>query len=154
MAKIQAETSKSIFRNILYGLSTWFLPLGLSFLATPVIVKSLGDQDYGIYALVLGFIGYSFNFSFGRAITKYIAEFRASGENDKIPGLISSAFFINIIVGLISVGGICIYANWLVLHVLKIAPEDQSKSINALYVASGIIFISMLNQVFNSVLQG
>ena len=60
--------------------STWFLPLGLSFFATPIIVKALGDEDYGIYALVLGFIGYSFNFGIGRAITKYIAEYRASGE--------------------------------------------------------------------------
>ncbi len=103
MIKNHGETTESVFRNILYGFSTWFLPLGLSFFATPLIVKSLGDQDYGIYAWVLGFIGYSFNFSFGRAITKYIAEFRANGENDRIPDLISSAFFINIIVGLFSV---------------------------------------------------
>ena len=130
------------------------MPVGLSFIATPSIVKSLGDQDYGIYALVLGFIGYSFNFSFGRAITKYLAEFRASGENEKIPDLISSALLINLAVGLLSVSIICFSANWLVLHVLEIDVESQNKSVIALYIASGIIFFSMLNQIFNSVLQG
>ncbi len=150
----QSETSKSIFRNVLYGFSTWILPMGLSFIATPIIVKSLGDQDYGIYALVLGFVGYSFNFSFGRAITKYIAEYRAKGENEKIPDLISSAFFINLVVGLFSVSVICFFANWLVLFVLKIDVESQSKSVTALYIASAIIFFSMLSQIFNSVLQG
>jgi O-antigen/teichoic acid export membrane protein len=154
MEKKQSETSKSIFRNVIYGFSTWVLPLGLSFFATPVIVKSLGDQDYGIYVLVMGFVGYSFNFSFGRAITKYIAEFRASGEQDKIPDLISSAFFINFIVGIFSVSAICFLAGWLVSYVLEIDAESQSKSVIALYIASAIIFVSMFNQIFNSILQG
>ncbi len=154
MEKKQSETSKSIFRNVLYGFSTWILPVGLSFFATKIIVKSLGDQDYGIYALVLGFVGYSFNFSFGRAITKYIAEYRANGENDKIPDLISTAFFINLVVGLFSVSTMCFLANWLVSYVLEINPESQDESVMALYIASAIIFVSMLNQIFNSILQG
>ncbi len=154
MERKQSETGKSIFRNVLYGFSTWFLPLGLSFVATPIIVKSLGDRDYGIYALVLGFVGYSFNFSFGRALTKYIAEYRAVGENEKIPELISAAFFINIIVGLLGVSIVCFLANWLVLYVLKIDLADRDKSVIALYIASSIIFFSMLNQIFTSIIQG
>ena len=128
--------------------------MGLSVIATPKIVESLGDEDYGIYALVLGFVGYSFNFSFGRAITKYIAEYRSNGENDKIPDLISSALFINLLVGVFGVSIICFFANWLALSVLKIAPESQNKTITSLYLASAIIFFSMLNQIFNSILQG
>jgi O-antigen/teichoic acid export membrane protein len=154
MEKKQSETSKSIFRNVIYGFSTWILPLGLSFYATPEIVEALGDQDYGIYVLVMGFVGYSFNFSFGRAVTKYIAEYRANGEREKIPDLISSAFFINFIVGIFSVSTICFLAGWLVSYVLEIDAESQSKSVIALYIASAIIFISMVNQIFNSILQG
>lgn len=150
----KSETSKSIFRNVLYGFSTWILPVVLSFAATPIIVNSLGDRDYGVYALVLSFVGYSFNFSFGRAITKYIAEYRAKGENDKIPDLISSALFINLFFGLLSAATICFLANWLVVVVLKIDAESQSEAVTALYIVSGIIFFSMLNQIFNSVLQG
>ena len=65
------QTSKSIVRNVIYGSLTWVLPVGLSFVATPIIVRSLGNNDYGLYALVLGFISYSFTFSLGRAVTKY-----------------------------------------------------------------------------------
>ena len=154
MEKKQTETSKSVFRNVLWGFSTWLLPLSLSFITTPIVLKSLGDQDYGIYALVLGFVGYSFNFNFGRAITKYIAEFRAKNESEKIPDLISSAFIINLAVGLFSISTVCFLANWLVISVLKIDAESQSKSIIALYIASAIIFVLMLNQIFNSILQG
>jgi O-antigen/teichoic acid export membrane protein len=114
----------------------------------------LGNEDYGIYALVLGFIGYSFTFSIGRAITKYIAEYRANGETEKIRDVISATFFINITVGLIGVLIICLSANRLVRDVFKIAPEMQNKTILAMYLASAIIFLTMLTQVFNAVLQG
>lgn len=154
MEKKQSETSKSIFKNVLWGFSTWILPVMLSFFTTRTIVKALGDQDYGIYALVLGFVGYSFNFSFGRAVTQYVAEFRARSENSKIPDLISSAFLINLIVGLFSVSVICFFADWLVLNFLKIDAAARDKSVTALYIASAIIFFSMFSQVFNSVLQG
>jgi O-antigen/teichoic acid export membrane protein len=99
----QSHTSKSIFRNVLYGLSTWVLPLVLSFYSIRILVPSLGDKDYGIYALVTGFISYSFNLNFGRAITKYIAEYRASGENEKIRDIISATLLINIAVGIAAI---------------------------------------------------
>src|SRR5438094_325572 len=148
------QTSKSVFRNVIYGSLTWILPIGLSFVATPIIVRSLGNNDYGIYALVLGFISYSFTFSLGRAITKYIAEYRVTGESDKIRDLISATFFLNLAVGLSGVLLICLLANWLVRDVFRIVDEAQDKTAIALYAASGIIFLSMLNQVFVAILQG
>ncbi len=154
MLKKQAESGKSIFRNVLYGFSTWVLPLGLSFVATPIIVKALGDEDYGIYALVLGFIAYSFNFGIGRAITKYIAEYRISGETEKIKDVISATLFINILVGILGFAIILVSAKWFVVSVFNIAEVSQAKTIYAFYAGSGIIFSSMLIQVFNAVLQG
>ncbi len=148
------QTSKSIFRNAVYGSLTWILPLGLSFVATPVIVRSLGNSDYGIYALVLGFISYSFTFNFGRAVTKYIAEYRVSGESERIRGVISASFFLNIVIGLTGLLVICLSAGWLVRTVFNIAPDAQDKTINAIYVAAAIIFLWMLTQVFTSVIQG
>ncbi len=148
------QTGKSIVRNVFYGFLTWILPLGLSFAATPIIVRALGDSDYGIYALVIGFIGYSFTFSIGRAITKFIAEYRANGESEKIRDVISATFFINIAVGVLGVLAIGLSAKWLVRDVFRIAEPAQDKTVLAMYIAALIIFCTMLNQVFNAVLQG
>ncbi|MGI8884402.1 MAG: oligosaccharide flippase family protein [Pyrinomonadaceae bacterium] len=154
MENSQPQTSKSIARNVFYGFLTWILPLGLSFAATPVILETLGEKDYGIYVLVLGFIGYSFTFNIGRAITKYIAEYRVSGETEKIQDVISATFFINVAVGFVGVALICLSANLVVEDVFRIGEEEQSKTVTALYIAAAIIFFTMLNQVFNAVLQG
>lgn len=150
----QSHTGSKIFRNVLYGVSTWILPLVLSFVSTPIILRSLGDKEYGIYALVLGFIAYSFNLNFGRAITKYIAEYRIKGETEKIRDVISATLFINISVGIVVIILIFIAADYLVADVFQIESEAQNKTVIALYVASLTLFFLMLNQVFNAILQG
>lgn len=149
-----AETTRSIFRNVAYGVSTWIIPMILSFFATRVIVKSLGEKDYGTYALVFGFVAYSFNFSFGRAITKYVAEYRANGETHKIKDVISATFLINTAVGLLGVSIILLISKRLVIDVFQIEEMNQDKTVLALRIAAGIVFFLMLNQIFNAVLQG
>jgi O-antigen/teichoic acid export membrane protein len=151
---INRQTSKSVFRNVIYGSLAWILPVGISFVATPIIVRSLGNSDYGIYALVLGFISYSFAFNFGRAVTKYIAEYRVTGETDKIRDVISASFFLNVVIGLIGAGTMCLTADWLVRVVFNISADAHDKAVTAIYIASAVIFLWMLSQVFTSVLQG
>ena len=154
MTAKHSSNSKSIAKNILYSSSTWFLPLGLSFFATPIIVRALGNEDYGIYALVLGFIAYSFNFNIGRALTKYIAEYRVNDQKEKIQEVISATFFVNVTIGLAGLSIIFLSANWLVTEVFKIESGSQSKTVNALYLSGFIIFFTMLSQVFSAILQG
>ena len=150
----QSHTSQSIFRNVLYGFSTWILPFILSFISTPIILKSLGDEDYGIYALVLGLVAYSFNLNFGRAITKYIAEYRASGETEKIRDVISATLFINLVVGFIVIIAFFLTAEYLVVDVFQIKAENRDATIFSIYVAGLTIFFLLINQIFNSILQG
>ena len=154
MTEARNSSSKSILRNSIYGFSTWLLPLALSFIATPIIVRSLGHEDYGIYAFVLGFIAYSFNFNVGRAITKYVAEYRAGEEREKISEIISATLFINLALGGFGVGVILFSARSIVVDFLKIKADSQEKSIYALYIAALTIFFLMLSQVFNAILQG
>src|SRR5688572_20289802 len=103
----EKQTVPSIVRNVIYGSLTWILQLGLNLIAVPVIVSSLGNAEYGIYALVLGFIGYSFTFNFGRAITKYIAEYRATGEAEKMNDVVSACLFLSLSVGSIGASAMC-----------------------------------------------
>lgn len=154
MRETSGHTGKSIARSILYGFSTWLFPLVLSFIATPIIVGSLGNEDYGIYVLVLGFIGYSFNLNFVRAVTKELAEARASGNEDRFSDVISASLMLNVPVGLAGVALLAMLARWIVTDVLLVAPENQQKTIYAFYLASGILFCTMLSQFVNAILQG
>ena len=146
--------SKRILRNIIYGFSTWILPLFVGFVVTRVVVRSLGHVDYGIYALVLGFIAYSFNFNVGRAITKYIASYRATGETEKIRDVVSATALITILVA--GLGSVLIIAlsRWLVVDVFEIDPGAQVKTIVALRISAATISILMIGQVAIAIVQG
>jgi O-antigen/teichoic acid export membrane protein len=148
------STAKSISKNVFYGFTSWILPFILTFFATRLIVKTLGNHEYGIYSLVLGFIGYSFVFSIGRAITKYVAEYQSSGETGKIRDIISATFFINLVIGLIGVFSVFLFSGWLVADVLDIAPDSRARTVTALYIASTAIFFSLFTQVFSAIVQG
>ncbi len=148
------QNARSIARNIAYGGMTWILPVALSLIATPVIVNSLGVEVYGIYSLVLGLIGYTFSFGIGRALTKFIAEYRMTGQNDKIREVLSVTLLFGLVIGLIGVAATVLSARLLVSDVLLIPEVAQPSTILAIYIAAVVILVSIFNQIFGAILQG
>ncbi len=130
-------------RSALFGFVSWVLPLGLTFFATPLVVHRLGVEEYGLYALVLGFLSYSFAFSIGRAITKYVAEYRASGQTELINEVLAATLLINFIVGLTGALILCFFARFVVVALFDIKPEMQENAVVAFYIASATIFFGM-----------
>jgi O-antigen/teichoic acid export membrane protein len=154
MTEVRPQNSSDLARNVVYGWLTWFGPMILSLAATPIIVDRLGLYDYGIYALALGVIGYSFSFGVGRTITKFVAEYRLAGETEKIREVVSATLVLG---GILGVGGalvLILSANWIVADVLLIDSHGAEKAISAIYIAAGIIFVTITNQALASILQG
>jgi len=148
------HTIRTIVRNVFYASLTWILPLGLNIIATPVIVGGLGNHEYGIYALMMGFVSYSFTFSFGRAITKYTAEYGVSEDAEKMRDVVSASLYFCLAVGFAGSLAMVLLARWLIGSVFLIEPEFQDKAVLAVYLTAGIILLSMLSLVFSAVLQG
>ena len=57
----------------------------IPFIYTPVMLRILGQAEYGLYGIansVMGYIGL-LNFGIGSAILRYISKYRAEGAVDK-----------------------------------------------------------------------
>jgi O-antigen/teichoic acid export membrane protein len=145
---------KSIVVNMLFGFLSWILPGILVFFSTPIIVKALGTKEYGIYALIFGFISYSLSFTIGKAVTKYVAEYKPSDDHKKINDVISATFFLSILIGVAAALILSGAAGWLVRHVFEIDISAQEKSIESFYLAASVLLVYMLWQVFSSVVTG
>lgn len=143
----------SLPRNIVINLLSWALPIGATFLFTPIIVRGLGNERYGIYALIVGFINYSFYLSISRAIPVFLAEYRANNQPEKIAALVSATFAINLFVGSSAFLFFLIGAKWLVTSVMQISPQFQREAQIAFYMAGGTLLFLMVSQVFNSIPQ-
>lgn len=154
MSSVSSQTGSSVLKSVLYGFSTWAFPLVLSFVVTPIVIGSLGTADYGIYVLILGFVGYSFNLNFVRAITKYVAEYKARGLGERTSDVVSASISINVPIAAVGAVILVISAEWLARDVLLVPEIDRAKTVLALYMAAGLLFCTMISQMFNGVLQG
>ncbi len=143
----------SLLKSVMFGFLSWFLPLGLNFVATPLIVRGLGVEKFGVYTLILGFVSYSFTFNVGRAIIKYVSEFRANNETEKISDVVSATLLLNLLVGGAGTTILCLFARWFVVSLLQVEEKLQNEAIIGFYFASVIIFTVMLTQSFSSIIQ-
>ncbi|HEX6278389.1 MAG TPA: oligosaccharide flippase family protein [Pyrinomonadaceae bacterium] len=140
--------------NSAFSLLSWLAPVVLGLLVTPIIISRLGNESYGVYLVLIGFISYSFAFNVGRTVAKYVAEFRATDECWKVKEAISSAFWLNLGIGLFGAAVIALMARWLVSDVLQISPELRKVAESALILGGFSIPATLIAQVFQNVLQG
>jgi O-antigen/teichoic acid export membrane protein len=68
----------------------------VGFFISPFILHNLGDEAFGIWVLIFSLTGYYGVFDFGirSSIVKYVAEFHATGDRERLNKIINTAFFI------------------------------------------------------------
>ena len=82
----------SMSRNILWSWATVVVNLFASFVLTPYIIRKLGLEGYGIWALVFSITGYYtlLDLGFRSAAVRYTAHYRAKGEDHRLNVLVNT----------------------------------------------------------------
>ena len=139
----------------MFGLLGWLVPLAATFALTPMIVHGLGAESYGLYALIVGIIGYlaTLNFNVGRVITKYLAAGEVGHQSDLIGEVLSSTLFLYMVIGLTSAAALILLADPLMGRVLHITPGFQPAVRLSLYIGAAGLLFAMLSQLFGAVPQ-
>lgn len=84
-----------------------FLTCGIGIFITPVIIKGIGNSEYGLYSLVGAFMGYLSILDFGlsNSIVRYIAEYRVQQDRVREENFLAVSlgiyFLIGILIGVI-----------------------------------------------------
>lgn len=143
----------SLATNSIFSFGAWAFPMVVGFVTTPILIKNLGTEQYGVLAIILGFLSYSFTFGIGKVVAKLIPEFRAAGESEKVTEVISATLWFSLLLGLVGSIAVAISARYLVTDILLISPNYQATATIALYLACAAGVIVMLSQTFQSVLQ-
>lgn len=141
-------------KNTIFSVAAWFFPIVVGFITTPILVKGLGVEQYGILAVILGFLSYSFTFGTGKVVAKYIPEYQAKGESQKISEVISATFWFSLFVALTGSVIVALLTNKIVTEVLLIPTESTDIATKALYIACATGVVMMTTQTFQYVLQG
>ncbi|MCX5700366.1 MAG: oligosaccharide flippase family protein [Candidatus Omnitrophica bacterium] len=153
--KEKLSFSHAMIRNTtwnLFGQGCLFLVV---FFSTPFIIRTLGVNLYGIYAFVSVIIGY---FSFlqlglGAASIKYISQYLAAKEEEKIRSIFWVCLFTNIFLGLVGMGIIFLSAPFLVGRFLKMPQELKETCIFVLKAGSFGFLIALIQSAVAGAIQ-
>src|SRR5688572_109512 len=85
--------------NSLFSVGAWLFPILLGFISTPALVRNLGSEQYGLFAVVLGFVSYSFTFGIGKVAGKFLPEYQALGDEKKSVESVSATFIVTLTIG-------------------------------------------------------
>ncbi len=97
--------SNRLVSNSLTGTALFIINILIMFIMSPVIVKALGNRDYGLWEMVMGVVGYMglLDIGIGAALLRYVAVSHAQKDRQELQNIISTAQVFFLAIGLIAV---------------------------------------------------
>lgn len=132
-----------LIRNSLANFGGAALPALVTLATVPIIVSQLGEAEYGVLALIVAIVGYfaiiDVNVTAGSV--KYLAEFHARGEKERISQVVSLGLLVYLALGMAGGLGIVVAAPWLVSQVFQVPPSLHDAATLALRLGgAGFLF--------------
>jgi O-antigen/teichoic acid export membrane protein len=97
--------SSKITNNAFANLSGMSIQMAIAFVLSPFLVHSLGDERYGIWTIAVAFTGYMNLMDLGltSAVSRYVSKYHGLNDTEKVNKIISTAFYLFILMGTIIV---------------------------------------------------
>ena len=123
--------------------------------SVPVLVKSLGEANYGLLTLVLALIGYFslLDINVTQGSTRFIAEYDSLNQTKKTNEVISFGLLIYLVIGLVGMIAIYTTAPLLVVYVFDISVENRQIAQDTLKIAAIAFFFTQLQSYLVSIPQ-
>jgi O-antigen/teichoic acid export membrane protein len=142
----QLTSGRVLVRNTIINLAGQGLPLVAAIFSTPLIIRGLGTDRFGLLTIAWITIGYFslFDVGLGRALTKLVAELLGNEKHDEIPPLVWTALALMLALGV--VGGLLLFliSPWLSQDFLKLSTSLQSEAKQTFYMlAFAIPFVTV-----------
>ncbi len=134
--------AKKTIKNSIYSMAAFGWPIIISFFVTPFIVHKLGQEYYGILALVASSIGFLSFTDFGMtpALVKYIVQYNVEKDYSALNRLFSTAQTFFIIVGVLSGILIAVFGWNFAPNMFKVSP-GATRTLQVVFVLSAIGFL-------------
>ncbi len=147
-----SDSNKEIKIGILISYITMIIGIISQFIVTPILLRIIGNNEYGLYTLVLSVVNYLnlFNFGLGNAYIRFYYKLLKEGNKNKISSL-NTTFFLIFFIGGILTTLICLFIYLNPEIILKTESDIQIllKVKKLVFIMSILVFTTFLNIVFN-----
>ncbi len=146
-------TRERTIRNIFFGLASQILTLATSFFTTPIIVKKLGLDAYGIVILLSTILSYMNFISAGLsgATIQYLTECVSAGDWERFRQILWSSFITYLSIGLVGGTVLFLLTPTLISSWFSIPLDLRSVSATALYIFILIYIVSLTYETLKAI---
>ena len=127
----------------------------IQLLYTPLLIRMLGQSEYGLYSLVASIIGYLtiMDLGFGNAIIVYTAKYKAQGKTNKEKVLHGMFNIVFKIIGVVTVTlGLILYFNVNNIFGNKMTDIELHKMQMMMLILTFNLFITFSFAIYNSII--
>jgi O-antigen/teichoic acid export membrane protein len=153
----RAAPIAGIGRTLTFGIGAHFLVALVNVLVTPLLLKYMGEEAYGLVAFFLVLQAWSLIFDFGVSPTlaRQLSRFRAGAMAPiDAAGLLAAAEIIFIAGGLTGGGALALLSPWLAVHWLHSATFSIDQLTLSLRLIAIVLVFRWLNGLYQSALVG
>jgi O-antigen/teichoic acid export membrane protein len=103
---------RKVLTNSASNVALVFVKAALTFIMAPIIVRALGNYDYGIWEVIIGVTGYMGLLDVGirPAITRYVARYCALDDANSLRKLYSTSLVFMVVIGFLAFSGLLAWA--------------------------------------------
>jgi O-antigen/teichoic acid export membrane protein len=147
--------NKLIVRNTVLNFFGLVVPLAVGFVTIPMVVRALGNERFGILALVWVVFGYFglFDLGLGRTTTRYIADGLGRNDEAKLPEYLWTTIYLQTGIGLLAAALSHLTAPLIVRHVLNIPDAYIGETILTLRLVGWSLPVMFASSSFRGVLE-
>lgn len=142
----------SIFKNTIANMAGAIIPLVFSILTVPLYLKFIGEERYGVLAVIWVLLGYFgvFDLGLGKATTQRMAKIDSTSERSE---LLLTVLVLTIVLGFL--GGLVLLfsSDWMLTHLLSLGGENKREALaSTIWLPVGLILL-LLNSAMKGALQ-
>lgn len=142
-----------VIKNTFYHFVSQAFGFLSPFILTPIILIYIGKTEFGMYAIVMGFIGTFglFDFSLSTSFVKFISEYYNKKETENLNKTVNTGLFFYIVFSLVLSVIILIFSDR-ILGMINIPSELFGLAQFSLFISVLIFFLATSTTIFVSIL--
>jgi O-antigen/teichoic acid export membrane protein len=142
--------------SVFYSVLDYVSQPAMMILAAPVLLRTLGVQQYGTWMLVnsIAATAAGLGGGFGDGATKYVSMYRGNADRHGAVRSLMAVLVVNCAFGALSALVLIVCAPWLIGHVFTIEASLRETGIVALRISAVLLVVRFAEAVFTSAVRG
>ena len=143
---------KNIQKNVIFSGLGYMLPIMAALITIPVMVKHLGTDLYGLYAICISLVGGMtlVDLGVGQTIVKFVAEYEVTNKRHEVKPLLDIALLIYCLIGLGSAGILYVFSPEMATLFYQVN-NQRILAQQVLHLTAVALFFSYVTQFFVNV---